>query len=152
MTNSDELIGRVGGNGRPRATPAATALRSLGGLALAAADRYSGDAMRAPGRPAITYAEFGRAIREIAGGLASLGVGPATRSAILVRDRPRVDAGRLRRVLRRRDGRARLPHELARGVRVRALALGREGRSCSRTPRRPRRSPRCASSCPSSST
>ena len=30
-------------------------------------------------------------------------------------------------VLRRRDRRARLPHELARGVRVRALALGREG-------------------------
>src|SRR5690349_4183350 len=49
-------------------------LRSLGGLALAAADRHSGDAMRAPGRAAITYADFGRAIREIAGGLASLGV------------------------------------------------------------------------------
>src|SRR3954452_20832941 len=51
----------------------ASALRSLGGLALSAADRYSGDAMRAPGRPAITYSDFGRAIREIAGGLAALG-------------------------------------------------------------------------------
>lgn len=49
-------------------------LRSLGGLALAAADRHSGDAMRAPGRAAISYADFGRGIREIAGGLASLGV------------------------------------------------------------------------------
>ncbi|MBE2315533.1 long-chain fatty acid--CoA ligase [Solirubrobacter sp. CPCC 204708] len=57
--------------------------RSLGGLALAAADRHSGDAMRAPGRPAITYAEFGRAIREIAGGLAALGVEPGDPVAIL---------------------------------------------------------------------
>jgi len=61
----------------------ATALRSLGELALAAADRYSGDAMRAPGRPAITYAEFGRAVREIAGGLASLGVSTGDKVALL---------------------------------------------------------------------
>ena len=61
----------------------AAALRSLGELALAAADRYSGDAMRAPGRPAITYAEFGRAVREIAGGLASLGVSTGDKVAIL---------------------------------------------------------------------
>src|SRR3954462_9191889 len=58
-------------------------LRSLGALALSAADRYSGDAMRAPGRPAITYTDFGRAITEIAGGLASLGVGTGDRVAIL---------------------------------------------------------------------
>src|SRR3954469_15549968 len=58
-------------------------LRSLGALALAAADRYSGDAMRAPGRPAVTYADFGRAIREIAGGLASLGVATGDPVAIL---------------------------------------------------------------------
>src|SRR3954452_1988855 len=64
-----------------RPTPAA--LRSLGELALAAADRHTGDAMRAPGRPAITYAEFGRAIREIAGGLASLGVDVGDKVAIL---------------------------------------------------------------------
>ena len=63
--------------------PTSTALRSLGELALAAADRYSGDAMRAPGRPAITYADFGRAIREIAGGLASLGVATGDKVAIL---------------------------------------------------------------------
>src|SRR3954462_12859225 len=60
-----------------------TAVRSLGALALSAADRYGGDAMRAPGRPAITYAEFGVAIREIAGGLAALGVGTGDRVAIL---------------------------------------------------------------------
>src|SRR3954452_16288595 len=65
-----------------QSTPA-SALRSLGGLALSAADRYSGDAMRAPGRPAITYADFGRAIREIAGGLASLGVATGDKVAIL---------------------------------------------------------------------
>lgn len=58
-------------------------LRSLGGLALAAADRHSGDAMRAPGRAAISYADFGRAIAEIAGGLASLGVEPGDHVAIL---------------------------------------------------------------------
>jgi len=58
-------------------------LRSLGGLALAAADRHSGDAMRAPGRAAITYADFGLAIREIAGGLASLGVESGDPVAIL---------------------------------------------------------------------
>jgi long-chain acyl-CoA synthetase len=61
----------------------ATALRSLGELALSAADRYSGDAMRAPGRPAITYADFGRAVREIAGGLAALGVATGDKVAIL---------------------------------------------------------------------
>ena len=61
----------------------AAELRSLGGLALAAADRHSGDAMRAPGRSTITYADFGRAIREIAGGLASLGVETGDPVAIL---------------------------------------------------------------------
>jgi len=60
-----------------------TAVRSLGELGLAASDRYSGDAMTAPGRPAVTYDEFGRAIREIAGGLASLGVSVGDKVAIL---------------------------------------------------------------------
>jgi long-chain acyl-CoA synthetase len=63
--------------------PTSADVRSLGELGLAAADRYSGDAMRAPGRPSITYAEFGRAIREIAGGLASLGVGVGDKVGIL---------------------------------------------------------------------
>jgi long-chain acyl-CoA synthetase len=63
--------------------PTSTALRSLGELALAAADRYSGDAMRAPGRPAITYSDFGLAVKEIAGGLASLGVNTGDKVAIL---------------------------------------------------------------------
>src|SRR3954463_1399230 len=63
--------------------PTSAAVRSLGELALAAADRHSGDAMRAPGRDAITYAEFGQAIREIAGGPASLGVGVGDKVGIL---------------------------------------------------------------------
>jgi len=63
--------------------PSAADVRSLGGLALAAVDRYTGDAMRAPGRPAITYADLGLAIREIAGGLASLGVVTGDKVAIL---------------------------------------------------------------------
>src|SRR5690242_10795732 len=63
--------------------PTSAAVRSLGELALSAADRNSGDAMRAPGRPTITFADFGRAIREIAGGLASLGVNVGDKVAIL---------------------------------------------------------------------
>src|SRR3954465_3643128 len=63
--------------------PAASEVRALGALALAAVDRYTGDAMRAPGRAPVTYADFGRAIREIAGGLASLGVGVGDKVAIL---------------------------------------------------------------------
>jgi long-chain acyl-CoA synthetase len=63
--------------------PTAATLRSLGELGLAAADRYSGDAMRAPGRSPITYADFGRAVREVAGGLAALGVDVGDRVAIL---------------------------------------------------------------------
>jgi long-chain acyl-CoA synthetase len=61
----------------------AAAVRSLGELALNAADRYSGDAMRAPGRETITYSDFGRAVREIAGGLASLGVATGDKVGIL---------------------------------------------------------------------
>src|SRR3954463_13813779 len=61
--------------------PAASEVRSLGGLALAAVDRYTGDAMRAPGRAPVTYAEFGTAIRELAGGRASRGVGVGDRVA-----------------------------------------------------------------------
>jgi long-chain acyl-CoA synthetase len=63
--------------------PTSAAVRSLGELALAAADRHSGDAMRAPGRPTVTYADFGLAIREIAGGLASLGVAVGDKVGIL---------------------------------------------------------------------
>src|SRR3954468_871799 len=63
--------------------PTTAAVRSLGELALAAADRYSGDAMRAPGAEATTSAEFGRAIREIAAGVASLGVGAGDKVGIL---------------------------------------------------------------------
>src|SRR3954454_22468561 len=61
----------------------AAAVRSLGGLALAAADRHTGESMRAPGRPAMTYADFGRGIREIAGGLAALGIETGDPVAIL---------------------------------------------------------------------
>jgi long-chain acyl-CoA synthetase len=65
------------------ARPTAASVRSLGELALNAVDRHSGDVMRAPGRPAITYADFGRAIREIAGGLADLGVVAGDRVGLL---------------------------------------------------------------------
>ena len=61
---------------------------TLGALALAAAGRHTGDALTRPGVPAVTYPEFGRAVREIAGGLAALGLGPGDRVAILAGTRP----------------------------------------------------------------
>jgi long-chain acyl-CoA synthetase len=68
--------------------PTAAAVRSLGELALAAAERNPGDAMRAPGRAPVTFTDFGVAIREIAGGLAALGVDVGDRVAILCGTRP----------------------------------------------------------------
>ena len=59
--------------------------RTLGELI--PADR-NGDALRAPGRAPITYAELRRAVREIAGGLADLGVGAGERVGILSATRP----------------------------------------------------------------
>ena len=66
-----------------RTTPSAAELRSLGGLALAAADRTRETPCAPRARSTITYADFGRAIREIAGGLASLGVETGDPVAIL---------------------------------------------------------------------
>ena len=60
----------------------------------------------------------------LAAGLVGLGIAPGDRVALFSDDAPGVDAGRLRRPLRRRDRRADLPHELARGVPT----------TCSRTP------------------
>jgi long-chain acyl-CoA synthetase len=51
-----------------------TTARTLGEVALGAARRHRGDALRAPGRAPVSYDEFGHAVREIAGGLAALGV------------------------------------------------------------------------------
>ncbi len=60
-----------------------TTARTLGEVALGAARRYKGVAMRKSGRPDVTYDELGRAVREIAGGLAALGVEPGDRVGIL---------------------------------------------------------------------
>ncbi len=68
--------------------PSGLAPRTLGGVAAAAVDRHDGDAMRAPGRPPIGYPELGQAVRDIAGGLAALGVVPGDRVAILAGARP----------------------------------------------------------------
>jgi long-chain acyl-CoA synthetase len=54
---------------------------------LVAADR-TGDALRAPGRAAISYTELRRAAHEIAGGLAGLGIGRGDRVGILAATRP----------------------------------------------------------------
>jgi long-chain acyl-CoA synthetase len=61
---------------------------TLGARVLASVARNRGDALRAPGRPAIDYPELGRAVCEIAGGLAALGVDPGDRVAILSGTRP----------------------------------------------------------------
>jgi long-chain acyl-CoA synthetase len=120
------------------------AVRSLGELALNVADRYSGDAMRAPGRATLTYDDFGRAVREIAGGLASLGVATGDKVGILCGTIPEwtlADFG-----------------ALCAGATVVPVyhtnspeECGRR-RSSSRTRRRQRRSRRCAATWRSSST
>jgi long-chain acyl-CoA synthetase len=65
-----------------------TTARTLGEVALGAARRHRGDALRAPGRPPIGYDELGHAVREIAGGLAALGVESGDRVGILGGTRP----------------------------------------------------------------
>jgi long-chain acyl-CoA synthetase len=67
----------------PAAPPAAT---TLGGLALDAA-RHTGVALTGPGGTH-DYAEFDRAVREIAAGLAGLGIAPGDRVGILAGTRP----------------------------------------------------------------
>jgi long-chain acyl-CoA synthetase len=68
-----------------------TAPATLGRLLLAAGDRHRGTAMRVPRDGAFhetTFAELGRAAREIAAGLIATGVRPGDRVAILGSTRP----------------------------------------------------------------
>jgi long-chain acyl-CoA synthetase len=60
-----------------------TTARTLGEVALGAARRHTSVALRKPGSPDVGYEELGRAVREIAGGLAALGVEPGDRVGIL---------------------------------------------------------------------
>ena len=60
-----------------------TTARTLGEVALGAARRHNGVALRKPGSPDVGYEELGRTVREIAGGLAALGVEPGDRVGIL---------------------------------------------------------------------
>ena len=69
------------------ATDADTGAGTVGGLALAAA-RREGDALTAPGSAPISYPELGRAVRDIAGGLAALGIARGDHVAILAGTRP----------------------------------------------------------------
>jgi long-chain acyl-CoA synthetase len=57
--------------------------RTLGEVALGAARRHRGVALRGAGRPDVSYEQLGRAVREIAGGLAALGIVPGDRVGIL---------------------------------------------------------------------
>ena len=71
---------------------------TVGRMVLAAAERHQGDALTAPGRQPVSYAELGRAVREIAGGLAALGIERGDHVAILAGTRPEwtlVDLGAL---------------------------------------------------------
>src|SRR4051812_33126532 len=65
------------------ATPA-----SVGAMALAAALRHAGPALTAPGAAAVSYAQLGAGARQIAAGLAHLGIEPGDRVAILAATRP----------------------------------------------------------------
>ena len=114
---------------RPPATQSSPA--SLGEMLLDAADRYSGVALeyRRDGRQiSITYPELGAQAIEIASGLIALGIEPAIGVAILAATSASMDAGRLRRAVRRRRRGADLPHELGRGVRLCARPLRCEAR------------------------
>jgi long-chain acyl-CoA synthetase len=61
---------------------------TVAGIALSAALWREGDALTAPGREPVSYAHLGRAIREIAGGLAELGIECGDHVAILAGTRP----------------------------------------------------------------
>jgi long-chain acyl-CoA synthetase len=68
--------------------PVTTGAESVGRIAIAAAARHEGDALTRPGFPATSYAELGRAVTEIAGGLAALEIARGERVAILAGTRP----------------------------------------------------------------
>ena len=93
-----------------------------------------GDAFTAPGREPITYAELGPAVREIAGGLAALGIERGDHVAILAATRPEWTLADFGVLGAGRDRRADLPDQLARGVRVRARPLRASARCSARTP------------------
>jgi long-chain acyl-CoA synthetase len=79
-----DLVRTAQGPAIDRSAPAA----NVGAIALSAAQRHSGAALTRPGAPPIDYPGLGRAVREIAGGLAALGVETGERVAILAGTRP----------------------------------------------------------------
>jgi long-chain acyl-CoA synthetase len=64
------------------------AVRPAGVAATILAAHGSGAALTAPGAPGVSYAGLAAAVREIAGGLAGLGIEPGDRVAILAGTRP----------------------------------------------------------------
>ena len=109
---------------------AATGAASLGHLFLRAAERYDRPALRykRDGSWAdISYPALGAAARAIARGLVALGIEPGDRVAILSGTRAEWTLADLRRPVRRRRRGADLPHQLPRGVPLRARALRRAG-------------------------
>jgi long-chain acyl-CoA synthetase len=70
-------------------TTLATEPASVASIALDAAERFGSTiALSSPNRPPVTYAELGVAVREIAAGLASLGIEAGDRVAVLSSTRP----------------------------------------------------------------
>ena len=65
-----------------------TGARTVGEIALAAAARHHGDALTRPGATPVSFAELGVAAREIAAGLAALGIERGDHVAILAGTRP----------------------------------------------------------------
>ena len=65
-----------------------TGARTVGEVALAAAARHHGDALTRPGASPVSFAELGVAAREIAAGLAALGIERGDHVAILAGTRP----------------------------------------------------------------
>jgi len=65
-----------------------TGARTVGEIALNAAELHQGAALTRPGAPPVSYAELGVAAREIAAGLAALGIQSGDHVAILAGTRP----------------------------------------------------------------
>ena len=131
----------------PHARRQAAGAGTVAGIALLASRWREGDALTAPGREPISYAELGRAIREIAGGLAALGIERGDHVAILAGTRPEwtlADLGAL--------APARPSSRSTRRTRPRSASTSSptqaSARSSARTRTRSPRSSRSATRCP----
>ena len=126
---------------------------SVAWIALDAAERFGPrPALTSPRSDPITYAQLGTAVREIAGGLAALGIERGDHVAILAGTRPEWTLADLGDPGRRRHGRPDLPRRTRPRSASTCSRTPESARSSARTPSRSRRSSRSASAARRSST